>query len=104
MLSLSNTSALWLDYFALFCLLYWITPGKPFFHFPDIDECLKNNGGCDKHAKCTNTIGSRTCKCNKGFTGTGLKCIGKLDIALVETASLLKNLLRIVKWYILVFW
>jgi hypothetical protein len=27
----------------------------------DINECLVNNGGCDVHSICHNTIGSRTC-------------------------------------------
>jgi hypothetical protein len=28
---------------------------------------------------CTNTIGSFTCTCNDGFTGTGFDCAGKLS-------------------------
>ena len=51
-----------------------------FLLFADVNECLVKNGGCDKHAKCTNTVGSRTCTCNTGFVGTGIKCIGKLGI------------------------
>ena len=52
-----------------------------FFHMLntilDIDECAKNNGGCDANANCTNTNGSFTCKCNNGYTGDGIKCEGK---------------------------
>ncbi|MCA2980133.1 MAG: hypothetical protein INH41_11210 [Myxococcaceae bacterium] len=32
------------------------------------------NGGCDANATCTNTVGSRTCACNSGFSGNGLTC------------------------------
>ena len=57
-----------------------ITHDVSFFSdFLDVNECLTKNGGCDKHAKCTNTVGSRTCACNKGFVGNGLKCIGRLN-------------------------
>ena len=27
----------------------------------DVDECAKDNGGCHKDRKCTNTAGGRTC-------------------------------------------
>jgi cysteine-rich repeat protein len=40
----------------------------------DVDECLTQNGGCDPHAICTNTVGSRTCACDVGFTGDGETC------------------------------
>ena len=30
----------------------------------DVDECLYDNGGCDQ--KCSNTIGSYECSCDKG--------------------------------------
>ena len=40
----------------------------------DIDECLTNNGGCDKHAICTNTQGSFTCSCEDGYSGDGIIC------------------------------
>ena len=33
--------------------------------FPDVDECLSDNGGCDHN--CTNTEGSFECSCLKGF-------------------------------------
>lgn len=31
----------------------------------DINECAKNNGGCDQ--KCLNSAGSYSCSCNTGF-------------------------------------
>ena len=46
------------------------------FNLIDIDECLTNNGGCDMNAKCENTIGSRNCTCNDGFSGNGTNCFG----------------------------
>ncbi|MBK9259502.1 MAG: hypothetical protein IPM54_06650 [Polyangiaceae bacterium] len=44
------------------------------YNCTDIDECQTNNGGCDIHATCTNTPGSRTCACNMGYTGDGVTC------------------------------
>jgi hypothetical protein len=40
----------------------------------DVDECLTDNGGCSVNAACGNTVGSRTCTCNSGFTGDGVTC------------------------------
>lgn len=31
----------------------------------DINECAKNNGGCDQ--KCLNSAGSYSCSCNTGY-------------------------------------
>ena len=45
----------------------------------DVDECLLNNGGCDVNSNCTNTIGSRLCHCNDGYSGNGTICLGKND-------------------------
>ena len=33
--------------------------------FPDINECLENNGGCNQ--TCINTVGSWTCGCHTGY-------------------------------------
>ena len=39
----------------------------------DVDECVTNNGGCDKLTTCTNTEGGRTCgPCPTGYSGTGV--------------------------------
>ena len=38
----------------------------------DIDECLTDNGGCDPHAPCVNTIGSVECgACPSQYSGSG---------------------------------
>ena len=44
----------------------------------DVNECLNNNGGCSEEAKCSNTFGSRTCKCNQGYQGNGVTCDGEI--------------------------
>jgi len=44
----------------------------------DVDECEVNNGGCDQHANCSNTVGGFECTCRPGFTGDGLYCRSKL--------------------------
>ena len=42
----------------------------------DVDECITANGGCHANANCTNTDGSRTCRCNGGYSGNGISCTG----------------------------
>ena len=38
----------------------------------DLNECLRNNGGCDRKRTCINTPGSRICgNCPSGFVGDG---------------------------------
>lgn len=48
------------------------------FSLTDIDECEKDNGGCE--AKCTNHLGGYTCecevKCLPGYVPDGNTCIG----------------------------
>eukprot|EP00820_Chromera_velia_P020850 Cvel_29448.t1-p1 / transcript=Cvel_29448.t1 / gene=Cvel_29448 / organism=Chromera_velia_CCMP2878 / gene_product=Fibrillin-1, putative / transcript_product=Fibrillin-1, putative / location=Cvel_scaffold4028:293-9905(-) / protein_length=1016 / sequence_SO=supercontig / SO=protein_coding / is_pseudo=false len=42
---------------------------------PDDDECVLRTHNCDPNAACTNTVGSFTCACIKGFSGTtGTTC------------------------------
>ena len=41
----------------------------------DINEC--DDKPCSDSATCTNTEGSYTCECKKGFTGDGVTCHGK---------------------------
>ena len=45
--------------------LFWLVFNLH-FPFPDIDECLSNNGGC--HHNCTNEAGTYTCTCQAGYT------------------------------------
>ena len=40
----------------------------------DVNECLMNNGGCSANAACTNTVGSRICICDGGYSGDGTIC------------------------------
>ncbi|XP_037773755.1 fibrillin-2-like, partial [Penaeus monodon] len=40
----------------------------------DVNECLTNNGGCDRDAQCINTDGSFKCVCDAGFLGDGFFC------------------------------
>ena len=42
----------------------------------DIDECKENSDDCHGNATCKNTIGSFSCSCNEGFTGSGQNCTG----------------------------
>jgi len=45
----------------------------------DIDECSGQGGGNNcalGTATCTNTVGGFTCKCNSGYSGTGVTCTG----------------------------
>ena len=43
----------------------------------DINECSSNDtNNCDKNALCTNTLGSFSCYCNKGYDGNGTHCAG----------------------------
>ena len=51
-------------------------------YFSDINECTTNNGGCHWKADCTNTVGSRTCKCQSGYTGNGFSCSGKYQLTI----------------------
>ncbi|CAH0390198.1 unnamed protein product [Bemisia tabaci] len=38
---------------------------------PDVDECAIGLHDCHEEAKCTNTHGSYTCQCRRGFIGDG---------------------------------
>ena len=43
-------------------------------HLSDIDECTTGEADCDQNAKCADTIGSYSCKCNYGYSGDGKIC------------------------------
>lgn len=41
--------------------------------------CGTSRDDCHEHATCTDVgSGSHTCTCNKGYTGSGKSCIGKI--------------------------
>eukprot|EP00794_Sanderia_malayensis_P017041 gene17041-18756_t len=64
----------------------------------DIDECLVSNGGCSlATASCTNTYGSRQCKCHAGYTGTvddPTTVIMAVIIAVVVSGTLIFMIIR----------
>ncbi|XP_067945458.1 sushi, von Willebrand factor type A, EGF and pentraxin domain-containing protein 1-like [Watersipora subatra] len=39
--------------------------------------CTAGQSECGVDAECTNTSGSYTCRCNEGYDGDGLTCLGK---------------------------
>uniref|UniRef100_K1PWV2 Fibrillin-3 n=1 Tax=Magallana gigas TaxID=29159 RepID=K1PWV2_MAGGI len=44
----------------------------------NVDECSKGERNfCDKLASCTNTVGSYSCTCPKGYYGSGFYCHDK---------------------------
>jgi hypothetical protein len=54
----------------------------PKFSLLDINECSKGTHTCHQNADCSNIVGSFTCQCHGGFTGSGHVCTGKLWILL----------------------
>ena len=61
-------------------ILYNLTQiilGHYFYSIADINECSTSDGGCHANATCTNTVGSRMCKCYQGYDGNGTSCVGK---------------------------
>ena len=42
----------------------------------DVNECTDKLHGCSEAAKCTNTKGSFSCRCENGYSGNGTYCIG----------------------------
>lgn len=66
----------------IMCMLLWT----------DIDECLENNGGCDKNADCKNVAGGFICTCKTGFSGDGQTCNGRYISAIVTYINLMFRL------------
>jgi len=48
--------------------------GDPYAGCSDINECLVANDCAVGTATCTNTVGSHSCACNPGYTGSGTAC------------------------------
>ena len=51
------------------CVLIW-----------DLDECASGIHNCHDLGVCTNNVGSFTCHCQRGYTGNGMWCTGKVVI------------------------
>ena len=49
-------------------------------NFTDIDECASVPSACDVNAACSNSEGSYSCECKRGFTGNGTICEGSLSV------------------------
>lgn len=47
-----------------------------FIYFVDVDECEQKTDECSSYGECVNTYGSYSCKCNPGFKGDGMSCVG----------------------------
>ena len=48
------------------------------FYVLDINEC-ENSSTCHPRANCSNTEGSFSCQCEKGYTGDGIfNCTGNI--------------------------
>ena len=61
--------------FVCFCFSFCL-----FVFLIDLNECASNNGGCDQ--VCTNTHGSYQCSCNPGYTKSGHRCGGKVNLTI----------------------
>ena len=48
----------------------------------DADECVETSDSCDLNADCLNTVGSFTCTCKPGYSGTGIYCTSKQSYAI----------------------
>ena len=59
----------------------------------DTNECRSDNNPCHPNATCINTIGSYTCKCNRGFYGDGTStCKGTLGLIIIDVFEFLNKL------------
>ena len=53
------------------------------FTFLDINECAQDeDNNCHANANCTNLDGTFNCTCNKGYSGNGVNCTGKINKSL----------------------
>lgn len=51
------------------------------FMCEDIDECEIGAHNCDMHAACVNLPGSFKCRCQAGWIGDGIKCVGEKNLS-----------------------
>jgi len=57
------------------------------FKCSDINECATNGGGCDTIASCSNSVGSFSCTCPIGYSGSGLGLGGCVDVNECATSN-----------------
>ena len=50
--------------------------------FADDDECTLGTHNCAPSASCINNPGGWTCRCKRGFSGTGQACTGTMKALL----------------------
>ena len=74
-----------------------------FCDYSDIDECMNNNGACP--GACSNTQGSYSCHCGRGFLVSGDKCIGKDQRLMILYNFILVNIINmtLIKTYMYYF-
>ncbi|XP_072042802.1 uncharacterized protein [Amphiura filiformis] len=61
-----------------YVIITGLTPGKTYIVevlILDINECTNGEHNCYDDATCTNTMGSFSCACNRGYIGDGTTCI-----------------------------
>ena len=50
------------------------TGSGPYNGCTNVDECVLGTDDCDGNAKCTDSVGSFSCACIKGYSGDGVTC------------------------------
>ena len=59
-----------------------------FYVLSDFDECSLEPNPCGDNTDCTNTEGSYSCSCKKGFTGNVLACKGMCSLTVFKQLGL----------------
>lgn len=50
----------------------------------DIDECIESPDVCHQHAVCSNSDGSYSCECERGYFGDGkVNCSGTVELTIL---------------------
>lgn len=60
---------------------------------PDVDECGLGLHDCHKEAKCTNTQGSYSCQCKRGFIGDGKHSCTRTYVSIIFFNKYITNIL-----------